>query len=69
MLDSTLQATYDQVLRRNPGEPEFHQAVREVFDSLEVLEEAGSEYADLSILSRLCEPERQIIFRVPWVDD
>ncbi|MFC0673681.1 NADP-specific glutamate dehydrogenase [Brachybacterium hainanense] len=69
MSASTLKDTYDQVLRRNQGEPEFHQAVREVFDSLEVLEEAGSEYADLSILSRLCEPERQIIFRVPWVDD
>ncbi|EWS80942.1 glutamate dehydrogenase [Brachybacterium phenoliresistens] len=69
MSDSHLTSTFEQVLRRNPGEPEFHQAVREVFDSLEVLEEAGSEYADLSILSRLCEPERQIIFRVPWVDD
>lgn len=69
MSDSHLKSTFEQVLRRNPGEPEFHQAVREVFDSLEVLEEAGNEYADLSILSRLCEPERQIIFRVPWVDD
>ncbi|ASK65752.1 glutamate dehydrogenase [Brachybacterium avium] len=69
MLDSTLQATYDQVLRRNPGEPEFHQAVREVFESLEAIQNLHPEYQDHSILMRLCEPERQIIFRVPWVDD
>ena len=69
MLDSTLQATYDQVLHRNPGEPEFHQAVREVFESLEVVQSRHPEYQDHSILMRLCEPERQIIFRVPWVDD
>ena len=69
MLDSTLQATYDQVLHRNPGEPEFHQAVREVFESLEVVQALHPEYQDHSILMRLSEPERQIIFRVPWVDD
>ncbi|MGP9536540.1 NADP-specific glutamate dehydrogenase [Brachybacterium sp. AOP43-C2-M15] len=69
MLDSTLQATYDQVLRRNAGEPEFHQAVREVFESLEVIQSRHPEYQDHGILMRLCEPERQIIFRVPWVDD
>ncbi|WP_394213869.1 NADP-specific glutamate dehydrogenase [Brachybacterium vulturis] len=69
MLDSTLQATYDQVLHRNPGEPEFHQAVREVFESLEAIQDRHPEYQDHSILMRLCEPERQIIFRVPWVDD
>ncbi|AXK46475.1 NADP-specific glutamate dehydrogenase [Brachybacterium saurashtrense] len=69
MLDSTLQATYDQVLQRNPGEPVFHQAVREVFESLEVIQDRHPEYQDHGILTRLCEPERQIIFRVPWVDD
>ena len=69
MLDSTLQATYDQVLHRNPGEPVFHQAVREVFESLEVIQSRHPEYQDHGILMRLCEPERQIIFRVPWVDD
>lgn len=69
MLDSTLQATYDQVLRRNPGEPEFHQAVREVFESLEVIQGKYPVYNDHDILMRMCEPERQIIFRVPWVDD
>src|SRR5699024_10924847 len=69
MLDSTLQATYDQVLHRNPGEPVFHQAVREVFEALEVVQSRHPEYQDHGILMRLCEPERQIIFRVPWVDD
>jgi glutamate dehydrogenase (NADP+) len=69
MLDSTLQETYDAVLRRNPGEPEFHQAVREVFSSLEVIQDRHPEYTDQGIITRLCEPERQIIFRVPWVDD
>lgn len=59
---------YSEVLRRNPGESEFHQAVFEVMHSLTPI--AGrSDYAQWSILSRICEPERQIIFRVPWVDD
>ena len=69
MLDSSLQATLDAVLARNPGEPEFHQAVHEVFDSLAVVQKRHPEYNDAAILTRLCEPERQIIFRVPWVDD
>ena len=69
MLDSMLQDTFDRVLRRNPGEPEFHQAVREVFESLEVVQSRHPEYQDHGILMRLCEPERQLIFRVPWVDD
>ncbi|MGO1235745.1 MAG: NADP-specific glutamate dehydrogenase [Microbacterium gubbeenense] len=69
MLDSNLQATLDGVLARNPGEPEFHQAVHEVFDSLSLVQERHPEYNDMGILTRLCEPERQIIFRVPWVDD
>ncbi|WP_193103788.1 NADP-specific glutamate dehydrogenase [Brachybacterium sp. FME24] len=69
MIDSMLQDTYDQVLRRNPGEPEFQQAVREVFESLEYIQGRHPEYNDQGILMRMCEPERQIIFRVPWVDD
>jgi len=59
----------EQVLARNPGESEFHQAVREVFDSLDQVLIKHPEYVEASILERLCEPERQIIFRVPWVDD
>ncbi len=67
--DETLSAHYDQVLRRNPGETEFHQAVREVLASLGPVVAKRSEYAEGAIIERLCEPERQIIFRVPWVDD
>ncbi|WP_261166865.1 NADP-specific glutamate dehydrogenase [Microbacterium sp. Marseille-Q6965] len=60
---------FDEIVRRNPGEPEFHQAAREVIESLAPVVERHPEYADAEILRRLCEPERQIIFRVPWVDD
>lgn len=66
---TSLDATLDAVLRRNPGEGEFHQAVREVFESLELLHARRPEYAEAAILERIAEPERQIIFRVPWVDD
>ncbi|MBO3085821.1 NADP-specific glutamate dehydrogenase [Cellulomonas fengjieae] len=59
----------EQVLRRNPGEQEFHQAVVEVFDSLEPVLRKNPQYVDAAVLERLCEPERQLIFRVPWVDD
>jgi len=66
---SVIQAVYDQVLKRNPGEPEFHQAVKEVLDSLGPVLERHGEYVKNRILDRLVEPERQIIFRVPWQDD
>ncbi|MCT2150378.1 NADP-specific glutamate dehydrogenase [Dermabacter vaginalis] len=66
---TSLDATLDAVLRRNPGESEFHQAVKEVFESLELLHARHPEYAEAAILERIAEPERQIIFRVPWVDD
>ena len=66
---TSLDATLEAVLRRNPGEGEFHQAVREVFESLELLHARRPEYAEAAILERIAEPERQIIFRVPWVDD
>ena len=68
-MDTVLEGTFAQVLRRNPGEGEFHQAVREVFDSLGPVLRKNPQYADAAVLERLCEPERQIIFRVPWVDD
>ncbi|WP_375001729.1 NADP-specific glutamate dehydrogenase [Aeromicrobium sp. CTD01-1L150] len=67
MVDPTLQSLFDEVVARNPGEDEFHQAVREVLDSLTPVAGKHPEYA--SVIQRLCEPERQIIFRVPWVDD
>jgi len=57
------------VARRNPNEPEFHQAVREVLESLEPVLDRHPEYQDNRILERLVEPERVITFRVPWQDD
>ena len=67
--ESRLQSIYDLVVQRNPGEGEFHQAVREVLDSLGPVVARHPEYTDARVIERICEPERQIIFRVPWVDD
>ncbi|MDO5710335.1 MAG: NADP-specific glutamate dehydrogenase [Micrococcales bacterium] len=64
-----LQPVFDEFLARNPGEKEFHQAVYEVLVSLTPIAGKKPEYAQWSILRRMCEPERQIIFRVPWMDD
>src|SRR5215217_1580752 len=58
-----------EVVRRNPGEPEFHQAVREVMSSLGPVLERYPEFIEEKVIERLCEPERQIFFRVPWHDD
>ncbi|MGY2001331.1 NADP-specific glutamate dehydrogenase [Blastococcus sp. SYSU DS1024] len=66
---ATVLGIYDEVLRRNPGETEFHQAVREVLESLAVVLDRHSEYTEMKTVQRICEPERQIIFRVPWQDD
>ena len=68
-LDPAIQPIFDSVLRRNAGEVEFHQAAREVFESLGRVVARHPQYAEASILQRICEPERQIIFRVPWTDD
>lgn len=68
-MDPQLQSVFDDVLRRNPGEVEFHQAVREVFDSLGPVLRKHPQYVEAAVLERVCEPERQVIFRVPWVDD
>ena len=59
----------DRVIKRNPGEPEFHQAVREVLESLEPVIEQSPEYVNSGVLERLVEPERIIKFRVPWTTD
>lgn len=64
-----LEQTMQNVIVRNPGEPEFHQAVREVLESLEVVAERNPQYVKAGIFERIVEPERQIIFRVPWIDD
>ncbi len=59
----------EQVIKRNPNEPEFHQAVKEVLESLEPVAERHPEWVAAGIFDRIVEPERQIVFRVPWVDD
>ncbi|MFO7793298.1 MAG: NADP-specific glutamate dehydrogenase [Candidatus Saliniplasma sp.] len=65
----SLDKVYEQVVDRNPGEKEFHQAVEEVLETIEPVMEKHPEFVDAKIVERLVEPERQIIFRVPWVDD
>ena len=61
---------YERVVSQNPGEPEFHQAVKEVLDSLRLVIDANEEkYHKAGILERFTEPERIVSFRVPWVDD
>jgi glutamate dehydrogenase (NADP+) len=64
-----LKPVFDQVVARNPNEPEFHQAVMEVLESLEPVAAKHPEWVAAGIFDRIVEPERQIIFRVAWVDD
>ena len=66
---SYIAQAFELVERRNPGEREFQQAVREVFESLEPVINARPEYRKERILERIVEPERVVMFRVPWVDD
>jgi glutamate dehydrogenase (NADP+) len=68
-LDEKLEPIFQDVLHRNPGEIEFHQAVHEVLETLTPILPKYPEFADKKIIQRICEPERQIIFRVPWQDD
>jgi len=68
-IDEKLEPILDDVLRRNAGESEFHQAVIEVLESLGRVIAKHPHYIDDALIERICEPERQIIFRVPWVDD
>ena len=68
-LDEKLEPILAEVMRRNAGEPEFHQAVREVLESLGRVIAKRPDFADDALIERICEPERQIIFRVPWIDD
>jgi glutamate dehydrogenase (NADP+) len=69
MIDEKIEPFYDEVVRRNPGHPEFHQAAREVLETLGPVLAKYPEFAEYKILERLCEPERQLIFRVAWQDD
>ncbi|WP_111832885.1 NADP-specific glutamate dehydrogenase [Actinomadura madurae] len=64
-----LEESYARVLRRDPGEPEFHQAVHEVLESLGPVLAARPALATAKLVERVIEPERQIMFRVPWQDD
>ena len=59
----------ETVIKRNPAEPEFHQAVREVLESLEPVINAHPEYIEAGVIDNIVEPERMIVFRVPWIDD
>ena len=68
-MNAQVEKVYEQVVARNRGDLEFHQAVREVLDSLVPVIEKQPQYAENGLLERLVEPERQIVFRVPWVDD
>jgi glutamate dehydrogenase (NADP+) len=64
-----LSSVYEQVLRRDGNEPEFQQAVKEVLESLEPVAEKYPQFVEAGIFNRIVEPERMIIFRVPWVND
>ncbi|MHC4961221.1 MAG: NADP-specific glutamate dehydrogenase [Planctomycetota bacterium] len=69
MATQFVESIMEQVVARNPVEKEFHQAVQEVAESVQEVIEKNPQYAKARILERLVEPERQIMFRVPWVDD
>src|SRR2546423_14669940 len=64
-----LEGVMNSVRSKNPAEPEFHQAVQEVFESLRLMLQKHPEYRATRILERLVEPERVIMFRVPWFAD
>ncbi|MHB1376689.1 MAG: NADP-specific glutamate dehydrogenase [Candidatus Humimicrobiaceae bacterium] len=66
---SYVKGVFEAVLKRNPNEPEFHQAVKEVLSCLDPVIEKHPEYVNMGVLERLVEPERMIMFRVPWMDD
>ncbi|HAZ61903.1 MAG TPA: NADP-specific glutamate dehydrogenase, partial [Gammaproteobacteria bacterium] len=69
VIDEKLQPILASVIHRNAGEPEFHQAVHEVLESLGRVVAKHPRFLDQALIERICEPERQIIFRIPWVDD
>jgi len=69
LMNKYISEVFERIQARNANEPEFLQAVEEVFESLEPVMEARPDYVKANILERMAEPERQIIFRVPWIDD
>ncbi len=68
-VSAKVNAFMDKVIKKNPGEAEFHQAVREVTESLMSFLEENPKYQEAKILERIAEPERVLMFRVPWMDD
>ena len=69
MPSTRLQEVYSNLVANNHGEKEFHQAAKEILESLEPVIKERPEYTDRALLDRIVEPERQIMFRVPWMDD
>ena len=69
MATQFVESIMEQVTARNPGETEFHQAVKEVAESVEIVIDKNPKFASRKVLERIVEPERQLMFRVPWVDD
>ncbi|MCP4580750.1 MAG: NADP-specific glutamate dehydrogenase [candidate division Zixibacteria bacterium] len=69
MSSNKVDAFMENVIAKNPAENEFHQAVREVVESLMPVLDKHPHYAEAKVLERICEPERVLMFRVPWVDD
>lgn len=64
-----IKSLMDEIVAKNPAEPEFHQAVKEVAETIDVVFERHPEYRQAKIFERIVEPERVIMFRVPWADD
>lgn len=69
VLSPALTGIYERAVARSTGEPEFHQALREVFESISPVVDRHPEYLETGVVEGLVEPERQIMFRVPWIDD
>ncbi len=69
MSSANVKKFMEGIIKKNPGEPEFHQAVLEVAESVMPFVEKNRKYLDFKILERIAEPERVIMFRVPWLDD
>jgi glutamate dehydrogenase (NADP+) len=68
-MSAYVDSVMDELVARNPGEVEFHQAVREVAESIELVLDRHPKYRDALVFERMVEPERVIMFRVPWMDD
>ncbi|RLF50416.1 MAG: glutamate dehydrogenase, partial [Thermoplasmata archaeon] len=68
-MDKDVEAFMEEIIAKNPGEKEFHQAVREVAESIMPFIRKHPKYKKAKILERIAEPERVVMFRVPWVDD